>query len=218
MAARPFLGLALVALAVAGYALLSHELMVHAADRPWAVAAIFGPLVLGVGAAAVHRRHLPSALACVGLLALLVWAVAQGGVEVNRLYVLQHAGIHAALAWTFAITLRPGSTPRITGFAERVHEHLTPEVRHYTRRLTAVWVAYFGGMVVLSLALSVLAPWAWWSFYANVLTPLAAVALFVGEHTLRYRLHPEFERVTLAGALRAYQAANASPARDRAGS
>jgi uncharacterized membrane protein len=182
------------------------------------VAAIFGPLVVGVGIAAVHRRHAPSALACVGLLALLAWAVAQGGVEVNRLYVLQHAGIHAALAWSFAITLRPGATPRITGFAERVHEQLTPAMRTYTRRLTAVWVAYFGGMVVVSLALSALAPWAWWSFYANVLTPLAAVALFVGEYALRYRLHPEFERITMIRALRAYQGSDAAPARDRAGS
>jgi len=215
MLPRPLLGAAAIVLAVAGYALLSHALMVHAADRPWAVAAIFGPLVVGVGAAAVHRRHWPSAAACLGLLGLLAWAVARGGVEVNRLYVLQHAGIHAVLAWSFAITLRPSATPRITGFAERVHDHLTPAMRVYTRRLTAVWVGYFCGMVALSLALHALAPWAWWSFFANVWTPLAAVALFVGEHVLRYRRHPEFERVSLTRALKAYQGSSASPARDR---
>jgi len=35
-------------------------------------------------------------------------------------------------------------------------------------------------------------------------TPLAIVALFIGEYLLRYRLHPEFERATLAQAVRAY--------------
>jgi hypothetical protein len=28
--------------------------------------------------------------------------------------------------------------------------------------------------------------------------------MFLGEHALRYRLHPEFERATLAQAMRAY--------------
>ena len=33
-----------------------------------------------------------------------------------------------------------------------------------------------------------------WSLLANLLTPAVVAALFVGEHLLRYRLHPEFER------------------------
>ena len=40
--------------------------------------------------------------------------------------------------------------------------------------------------------------------FANLLTPLAMVLMFVGEYLLRYRLHPEFERATLAQAMRAY--------------
>ena len=35
-----------------------------------------------------------------------------------------------------------------------------------------------------------------WAVFANLLTPLALVAMFVGEYLLRYRLHPEFERAS----------------------
>jgi hypothetical protein len=34
---------------------------------------------------------------------------------------------------------------------------------------------------------------------------VAIAALFVGEHLLRYRLHPEFERVSLLDTVRAYR-------------
>jgi hypothetical protein len=34
---------------------------------------------------------------------------------------------------------------------------------------------------------------------------VAAIGLFVGEHWLRYRLHPEFERSSMLQALRAYR-------------
>ena len=52
-------------------------------------------------------------------------------------------------------------------------------------------------MAALSLALYALAPFAAWAAFANLVTPLAMVLMFVGEYLLRYRLHPEFERATL---------------------
>lgn len=198
--------LALAAGALAAYAALSHWLMVNAANRPWAVAALFGPFVAAVAAAGWRKRHAPTLAACaagVGVLALVVW---RGGVEgVNRLYVLQHAGIHLALAWTFAFTLRPGGKALIEMLAERLHRCFSPEMRAYTRRLTLWWVLYFLGMVVVSVGVYVLAPWPWWSLFCNVLTPLAAVTFFAGEHTVRYWWHPDFERVSLRMALAAYR-------------
>src|SRR6201989_3005644 len=59
-------------------------------------------------------------------------------------------------------------------------------------------------MALLSLVLYALAPFDVWATFANLLTPLAMVLLFVGEYLLRYRLHPEFERATLGQAMRAY--------------
>lgn len=146
----------------------------------------------------------------------LHWAMLQASSTawVQRLCVAQHAGIHAALAWVFGRTLRRGRTPMITQLAERVHRSVTPAMRNYTRRLTAAWCGYFVGMVALSLALYAWAPWAAWSLFGNVLTPLSLVLFFAGEHVLRYRRHPEFERASIAQALAAWRAASA---RGRAG-
>lgn len=195
------------AAALAAYAGLSHALMAHAPDRPWSVALLFGPLLLAIAIGGWMRRHAPTLLACAAAALFLAWLVARGGgADVNRLYVLQHAAIHASLGLSFAATLRRGATPLITLLAERIHDVFTPGMRAYTRWLTGVWVAYFAGMVVLSLALYLLAPWPWWSFFCNLLTPLAATGLFVGEYLVRYRRHPEFERASLAQVLKAYRA------------
>ncbi len=203
MANLPLMGGALL---VAAYALMSHALMVYAADRPWAVAALFGPLLVAFAGVAVRRRNAPALLACIALVALLVLVVARGGVgDVNRLYVLQHAGIHLALCAGFALTLRPGSTALISHLALRLHGDMPASQHAYTRRLTAVWATYFGAMVLWSLGLYLFAPWPWWSLFANLLTPLSAAALFVVEHAMRKRRHPEFKPATLRQALRAYQ-------------
>lgn len=208
--------------ALAAYALLSHLLMAHAPDRPWSVAALFAPVLLALGVAGLRRRHGPSLAACALLAAVLVVVVGRGGgVDVNRLYVLQHATVHAALAWVFGMTLRDGATPLITALAERVHERFSPAMRDYTRWLTGLWVAYFVGMIAVSMLVYTLAPWSGWSLFCNLLTPLAAVGLFVGEHLVRHWRHPEFERVSLGRAVRAYRefsaargaAASASEAR-----
>ena len=196
-----------VALALAGYALLSHLLMVFAADQPWAVWVLLCPLLLGVSAVALQQRNLPSMLGClVAACGLWAYVAAHEGLHrVEHLYVLQHAGIHFALGFVFASTLRRGATPLISTFALRVHRTITPELLRYTRQVTWAWSLYFAAMVALSLALFVAAPWWWWSVFANLLTPMAAIGLFVGEYLLRYRLHPEFERITLAQALQAYR-------------
>ncbi|HSW27455.1 MAG TPA: hypothetical protein VLJ62_32155 [Burkholderiaceae bacterium] len=193
-------------LALAGYALLSHVLMVLAGDKPWAVAALLGPLVLAVAGVAWQHRHLPTLLVCIAALGWLAWIGASGQAQsINRLYLLQHAGIHLALGCAFAYTLRPRATPLITALAARTHGTVTAVKALYTRRVTALWAGYFGVMVVLSLALYAWAPWWVWSLFANLATPVAAIGLFVGEHWLRYRLHPEFERATMLQALRAYR-------------
>jgi uncharacterized membrane protein len=199
--------------AVAGYAVLSWALMSYAADRPWAVAALFGPLLVALTLGAWARRHLPTLAACALAALGLTLLVVQGAeVGIQRLYVAQHAAIHAALAWSFAITLRAGATPLITQMAERLHDRFTPAMRAYTRGLTRAWMLYFLAMIGISMLVYALAPWSWWSTFGNLVTPLSAVALFVCEHTLRYWRHPEFERVTLAQVVRAYRHASGAPA------
>jgi len=81
---------------------------------------------------------------------------------------------------------------------------MTPGMGAYSRRLTLVWTGYFIAMAALSVVLYALAPFDVWATFANLVTPLAICVMFVGEYLLRYRLHPEFERATLAQAVRAY--------------
>lgn len=193
---------------VGALAFTSHWMMVHAPDRAWTVAALFGPLLAAMAVAGWKKRHAPTLVFCAAAAALLAAVVARGGVaDVSRLYVLQHGAIHVVLAWSFAMTLRPGSKPLITLLAERVHANpITPAMRAYTRSLTAVWAGYFVAMIVASLLIYALLPWEAWSFFCNFFTPASAGALFVGEYLWRYRRHPEFERASIAEAVRAYRA------------
>lgn len=193
-------------LGLLAYSLLSWGLMAWAPDRAWTVLALFGPLLAGLGLAGLQRRHAPTLAACAVLAVVLLVVWQRGGVDVNRLYVLQHAAIHALLGWTFAITLRPGGTPLITALAERVHpKPLTAGERSYTRALTRAWVLFFAGMIALSLLLYALAPWSWWSFFCTVLTPLAAVAGFLLETLWRRWRHPEFTPVSMRLAVQAWR-------------
>jgi uncharacterized membrane protein len=201
--------LALVALGVAGYAVLAHWLTVHAAGSPWALLIVWGPVLLSLAGYAAAKRRWVLLLAAIGG---LVFVAAAGSVsDLQRMYLLQHAGIHAALGAAFAATLRAGQVPMITKVALRVHGGQMPEAKHaYTRQVTVAWVAYFALMVLVSLGLYAWAPWAWWSAFANLATPVALVLMLVGEWRLRYWLHPEFERVPIATAMRAFRQAPAA--------
>ena len=198
--------LAVAALGVAVYSVASLQLMVHWPAHPWTVVALFGPLLAAVAFTGATQRHLPTLAVCAMIAAVLAVVVQRGGVaDVSRLYVLQHGVIHALLAWSFGITLRAGSVPLITRLAERVHTDLTPPMRAYSRKVTVAWVAYFAAMVVVSLGLYLVAPWSWWSFFCTIVTPLAAVLLFIGEHLWRHWAHPDFEPASLARAWQAYR-------------
>jgi uncharacterized membrane protein len=188
------------------YAVGSHWMMVNAPNHPAVVAVLFGPLLGAAGLGAVLQRQWWRLAFCVGALGVLVATVWRGGVtDIHLLYVLQHGAIHAALAWLFAHTLRPGATPLVSLMAQRVNQHYTPAVALYTRRLTAAWVIYFLAMMAVSALLYLLAPWPWWSLFCNVLTPLGAGLFFVLEYVWRRYSHPEFERISMAQAVRAYR-------------
>ncbi|GMV47857.1 MAG: hypothetical protein AMXMBFR66_32550 [Pseudomonadota bacterium] len=195
------------AAALLAYALGAYLLMVHAPAHPWSVAVLVGPLLGAAALDALRRRHRPMLAGCAAATLALALLVAHGGVpDLQRLYVLQHAGVHLALAGTFAATLRPGRTPLVTRLAQRVHLHFTAAMAAYTRRLTAAWVVYFVAMVGVSVTLYACAPWRWWSLFGNLLTPLAAAAFFVVEYGWRCRRHPEFERASLGAAWQAWRA------------
>jgi uncharacterized membrane protein len=201
----------------AAYIVGCHWLMTSAPDSRWNAAIVIGPM-LGLLAlfAAKRGQRMVAGAAALGLAALVLQAWRGGGLAPSTLYLAQHVAIHAALAAMFALTLRAGQEPLVSALARRVHGGvLTPPMEAYSRKVTIAWSAYFVAMAALSVGLFLFAPFDAWAVFANLLTPLAMVLMFVGEFLLRYRLHPEFERATLADAMNAYSrrdAARADPA------
>ena len=189
----------------AAYVVASHWLMTRVPASEWNAVLIVGPMLALLALFAWQRRQpLLGGAAVLGLIALFWLGWRGGGVAPATLYLLQHVAIHAALAAVFGVTLLPGREALITALARRVHGRLTPDMAAYSRKVTLVWTIYFVTMGSLSITLFVFTPFELWAAYANFGTPLSMALLFVGEHLLRYRLHPEFERATLAAAVRAY--------------
>jgi uncharacterized membrane protein len=124
---------------------------------------------------------------------------------VSCLFLLQHVGFHLALGIVFALTLRGPALSLIGRVAHQMHSHFTLAMAAYTRKVTVAWVLYFFGMAAVSLLIYAFARWPTWSLLANIVTPAAIATLLIGEYLLRYQLHPEFERVSLLDALRAYR-------------
>ena len=201
-----------VGLIGAAYVLGSHWLMTRAPASSWNAVVVVGPMVALLALYSAQRgQRVFAAAAVLVLAALVLQAWRGGGVAPATLYLLQHAGIHAALAAVFALTLRPGREPLITALARRVHTNFSSAMAAYSRKVTIVWAVYFIVMAALSIVLFAFAPFDAWAVFANLVTPVAMVVLFVGEYLVRYRLHPEFERTTLAEAMNAYSGRGAAP-------
>ena len=201
-------GLRIGAVALFGgcYLLVCHWLMTQAPASPWNAVGVLAPMLaaIAVGAWRSGQRG-PGVLAGLAVCALCTQALLGVQVPTRWMFLAQHAGIHVFLALVFGATLRADNTPLITTLARRVHRQFTADMAAYTRHCTLAWVVYFAGMASVSIALFALAPFEAWALFANLLTPASLVAMFVGEHVLRYRLHPEFERASFADAIRSYR-------------
>lgn len=197
--------LVLAGLASLAYLAGSHWLMVSAADAPWSAFALLAPMLGALGlVAARSRQWWLAGLVLAALIALGWHALAGGGAGQQALFLGQHAVIHLGLAAVFGLSLRPGSLALISGVALRVHGTLTPAMARYTRQVTLAWTFYFIAMAFVSVVIFEFASFDTWATFANWLTPLALGAMFGGEYLLRYRLHPEFERVSMWRAIQAY--------------
>jgi len=194
-----------VGVAAVAYVLGSHWLMTRAPASPWNAVIVVGPMLVGAAILAWQRgQRWLGAIAALATAALIVQAWRGGGLAAGSLYVGQHVAIHVLLAFVFGLTLQAGREPLVSALARRVHGGLTRPMEIYSRKVTVAWTIYFAAMAVLSLALYAFAPFDAWATFANLVTPLAMLLMFVGEYLLRYRLHPEFERATLGQAMRAY--------------
>jgi uncharacterized membrane protein len=90
----------------------------------------------------------------------------------------------AWLAFFFGRTLRAGQVPLIERIASVSEPDLPQPLVRYTRRLTAIWAAYFVLAATLTMTTGLAAfgggAWVW----------AGTAVLFVGEHWLRPRLFP----------------------------
>jgi len=204
----PRLGLRIVAVALVslGYVLGTHWLMTRGGDSPWNVVGVLTPMLAAIAIGAWRGgQHALGAAAALAIVGLCTQAVRGVVISPPALYLAQHVGIHAFLAIGFGSTLRGGHTPLITTMAARVHREMPPAMVAYTRNVTLAWTLYFIGMAVVSVALFAFASFDTWALFANLLTPCSVALMFGAEHLLRYRLHPEFERTSIADAIRSYR-------------
>lgn len=199
-----------IAAAGAAYLAVCQWLMTAHPSSPWAAAVVVGPM-LATAAIVGWRRGRGGARAMAAIAALcavgLVAQASRGGAfAIETIYLVQNVSILGALALAFGATLARGRVPFITALAARVHANgLTPDMRVYTRKVTIAWTAWFAFMAAVSVLLHAFGPFHAWATFANAGTPLAMIGFFVGEHVLRYRWHPEFERASLVDAVRAYR-------------
>ncbi len=127
-------------------------------------------------------RYLPLVVA-VATIASLGWLFG----ALSLLYAVPVA-INSSLFTLFSSTMMPGNTPLITAYVELQYDSVTPEMRHYTRRVTAVWSVFFALMALQSLLLALFAPVHIWSLFTNCLNYLFVMALFAVEYSIRRRV------------------------------
>ncbi|MDR1969590.1 MAG: hypothetical protein LBQ32_13030 [Burkholderiaceae bacterium] len=184
------------------YALSACWAMRSHPGAPWTLFFPLVPLYLGgVTLAAGRWGWRGGTLCALTGLGVTGWMVRSAMVTPDRLFLFEHVTVNLLLGLWFGASLRPGSKPLIGTFAQRLHA-MTPATWTYCRQVTKVWTVYFAAMSLLSVTVYAWLPFGAWLLLANVLTPVSVGVLFIGEYLLRYRIHPEFERVRLADVLR----------------
>jgi len=130
------------------------------------------------------------------------------------LFLVQYVATHLALCLVFGHTLSAGRRPLCSQFAAAIEQRCLPrKVRRYTRRLTAAWTAYFAFMAVASSVLFWLAPFTVWSVFANFLTPLFLLLMFLAEYAIRLRVLPPAKHSSLLESIRIFWQSPPTPGR-----
>jgi uncharacterized membrane protein len=109
------------------------------------------------------------------------------------------------VCWQFAATLRPGREPLITRYTRfDMGGRLPPELRGYTRALTALWALFLAGFAAAH-ALALAGPLSHWPVLLAEIG--LGAALFLGEHTWRNLRYPQHGPATVMRTLRAVRLA-----------
>ena len=189
-----------------GALILAHIAMSRSQSPVAGMLVALVPLAIAVVAFARRMRRPLLLLVPVGALAIAAW-VERSTLEHHfaDLYFVEHAGMMLALAFVFGRTLLPGVEPLCTRFARLVHGSIEPRRAAYTRRLTATWTVFFLAIAGASCALYLANEREAWSLFANILTPLLVIALFVIEYAVRRRVLPDEDPVGILAAVHAFR-------------
>ena len=167
-----------------------------------AILSFLAPCIVFACSWAWRQQRLFGVALGLGLPAALYVAYRRYAEQAELFYVAEYFTVYLTLCLWFATSLR--TQPLITRVARRVHP-LTPEMEAYTVKLTRAWSVYF-----LTMALASVAAYAWiglkaWALFTLIVSPVSLLGFFVIEHLLRYYWHPEFERATIAQAIRSWR-------------
>ena len=204
-------GLGIAALVI-GYPLLAHYTNVSAHNDTLGAWVAIAPVIL---IALVMAWRSPKRTIMLGVLVLTcgvlwtIWPTLEH--HFGLVYWLQHAGIQLILFMIFGRTLFAGRKPLCTQFAEAVHAPLTPQHEIYAGQVTLAWTLFFGVMALTSTLLFFLTPLSTWSVFANFLTPLLVVLVFIAEYVVRRWALPEARHQNILDAVRAFRSTAARP-------
>ena len=149
-----------------------------------------------VGAIALALPWKAGLGAAIVLLAPLAWIPIEAMLRILPIIVYLALG-----AW-FGRTLLRGRQPLISGLASLERGELEPVLARYTRRLTALWSAFFFAMAVLSAVFAVLADAETWSLFTNGVNYLLIALLFFGEYAYRRLRYSQFRHASLPRMIR----------------
>jgi len=110
---------------------------------------------------------------------------------------LPPVAIPLSLLVLFGASLRRGQRPMVTRFALLARGSLPPDLEHYTRRVTVLWIVVFVILTLSAVLLAVFASRELWSLATNFLHYLLIGGVFVAEYAyrrwrFRHHEHPGF--------------------------
>jgi uncharacterized membrane protein len=181
---------ALMGCLLLGFPLLAYYSVLLDSTDIGALLAILPISIIGLSLAwrSRQRGYLLALLGLSLVLLAVFWRLFQQNFA--WLYLLEHVGAHLALCLIFGLSLRQGKQALCTRFAVITHGTLSPGTLRYTRQVTLAWTVYFASMAMVSTLLFGLAPLELWSAFANFLTPILMLLMFLVEYLIRLRVLP----------------------------
>ncbi len=199
---------AVIAVAIAGYALLAHYTNTTPKNSNLGALTAIAPLAffaLLLAWDSSRRYVMLAVLALAGLAVHSQWHAAEQ--HFGLIYWLQDMGMQLTLLFTFGRTLIGAQKPLCVRFAEETHAPLSRKHEAYARKVTLAWTLFFAAMALTTTLLFFRAPLAIWSVFANFMTlPLIAL-MFIAEHRVRRRVLPEARDAHLLDAMRSFKKA-----------